>query len=99
VLARVDTTRTAGCASVTEDLFAVLNGLGVCPYAHETPSNAHGGSAHMTGRLTRAAVVLCCAAAACAGAHGQEATQAGVARPPTDVGDEVQVVGRNAAAL
>jgi hypothetical protein len=52
----------------------------------------------VTSRATRAAVVLCCAAA-CAGAHGQAATQAGVAKPPPDVGDEVQVEGHNVAAL
>jgi len=53
----------------------------------------------VTGRAMRGAVLLCCAAAAGAGIHGQAVTETGVARPPPDVGDEVQVEGRSVAGL
>ncbi len=52
----------------------------------------------MTSPTTRAAIALCCAAAVSAGAYGQPAPQGGSAKPP-DVGDEIQVEGRRAAAL
>ena len=52
----------------------------------------------MTSPAMGALTALCCAAAVAAGAYGQPPPQSSSAKPP-DVGDEIQVEGRTAAAL